>query len=434
MMDCFALTTLESPNNQVATAIENVRGYGMLHERTRKVLALALAAVLAFGLFGTAGCATEDTGEGDGDGEATGETQVIKIGVQTALTGPLPDYGAAAKNGCELAVEDFGTFEMDGVTYQVELVVLDDKAEPAESAVVAQTMVDEGVVGVIGSLTTGATLSAIPIYAENRIPQISGSVTGPKANEGAVDTFYRTCWNDAVQGEALAVWAMELGAEKVVLMDDNGAYAVGLADVAEAKLQEAGVETLRQNCQSGDKDLSAQVANVKEFAPDAIIFTGYHPEAGLMRKQMIEAGLGDVIFMGGDGIKSTEFVAEAGGTENAAGCYATFGGFPEAQQPGYTAFAEKYEAAYGEGVGPYAQNNYDALGALISAIKQAGSLDTEEIIAALQTLEYEGVTGTFSFATASEGAVARGDVVVSGLTPENVPRYIVEGEDWAAVE
>ena len=404
----------------------------MLHERTRKVLALALAVVLAFGLFGTAGCDGDDSGD-DGEG-ATGEVEVIKIGVQTALTGPLPDYGKAAKQGAELALEDFGTFEMDGKTYQVELVVLDDKAEPAESAVVAQTMVDEGVVGVIGSLTTGATLSAIPIYAENRIPQISGSVTGPKANEGGVDTFYRTCWSDAIQGEALAAWAIELGAKKVVLMDDNGAYAVGLADVAEAALKDGGVETLRQNCQSGDKDLSAQVANVKEFAPDAIIFTGYHPEAGLMRKQMIEAGLGDVIFMGGDGIKSTDFVAEAGGAENAAGCYATFGGFPEDQQPGYEEFAAKYEEKFGEDVGPYAQNNYDAFGALIEAIKAAGSTDTEDIIAALMELEYEGVTGTFSFAAEAEGAVAKGDIVVAGLEPANVPRYVVEGEDWVAVK
>lgn len=404
----------------------------MLHERTRKVLALALAVVLAFGLFGTAGCNGDDTGD-DGE-DATGEVEVIKIGVQTALTGPLPDYGRAAKQGAELALEDFGTFEMNGKTYEVELVVLDDKAEPAESAVVAQTMVDEGVIGVIGSLTTGATLSAIPIYAENRIPQISGSVTGPAANAEGVDTFYRTCWNDAVQGEALAVWAIELGAKKVVLMDDNGAYAVGLADVAETTLEAEGVETLRQNCQSGDQDFSAQVANVKEFGPDALIFTGYHPEAGLMRKQMIEAGLNDVIFMGGDGIKSAELAAQAGGAANAEGIYATFGGFPEDQQPGYAAFSAKYEEAYGEAVGPYAQNNYDAFGALIAAIKQAGSLDTEAIIEALQTVEYEGVTGTFRFASAADGAVARGDVVVAGLTPANVPRYIMKDGEFVSTK
>jgi branched-chain amino acid transport system substrate-binding protein len=402
-----------------------------MNEQAKKVLALALVVVLAFGLLGVSGC--KKSGE-TSEGEATGEVKTIKVGVQTALTGPLPDYGKAAKQGVELANEDFGQFEIDGQKYKVELVVLDDKAEPAESAVVAQTMVDEGVVGVIGSLTTGATLSAIPIYAENRIPQISGSVTGPKANAEGVDTFYRTCWSDAIQGEALAAWAMELGAKKVVLMDDNGAYAVGLADVAEKALKDGGVETLRQNCQSGDKDLSAQVANVKEFAPDALIFTGYHPEAGLMRKQMIEAGLGDVIFMGGDGIKSKEFVAETGGADNAKGCYATFGGFPEAQQPGYEEFAAKYKEKFGEDVGPYAQNNYDAFGALIAAIKKAKSIETEDIIAALQTLEYDGVTGKFSFAAKAEGAVAKGDIVVAGLEPSNVPRYVVEGEDWVAVK
>ncbi|MCE5204154.1 MAG: branched-chain amino acid ABC transporter substrate-binding protein [Coriobacteriales bacterium] len=404
----------------------------MRHGWARKSLVLALAVVLCFGATGLAGCSGQKESTEETSGQ--GPVETIKVGVQTALTGPLPDYGDAAKKGCELAAKDFGTFEMNGKTYKVELVVLDDKAEPAEAAVVAQTMVDDGVVGVIGSLTTGATLSAIPIYAQNRIPLISGSVTGPKANESGVDTFYRTCWSDAIQGEALAAWAQELGAKKVVLMDDNGAYAVGLADVAEKALKSAGVQTLRQNCQSGDKDLSAQVANIKEFGPDAVIFTGYHPEAGLLRKQMIESGLGDVIFMGGDGIKSTEFIAEAGGTKNAEGCYATFGGFPEAQQPGYEEFAAKYEKAYGAKVGPYAQNNYDAFGALIAAIKAAGSTNTEDIIAALQNLTYEGVTGTFSFASKAEGSVARGDIVVEGLTPANVPRYVVKNGEWVGVE
>lgn len=399
----------------------------MLNGRTGKVLALALAVVLVSSLAGIAGC-------DGGDGEGGGETKTIKIGVQTALTGPLPDYGEAAKNGVELANEDFGEFEMDGTTYKVELVVLDDKAEPAESAVVAQTMVDEGVVGVIGSLTTGATLAAIPIYFDNRIPQISGSVTGPAANAENTDTFHRTCWNDAVQGEALGVWAAELGAKKVAVMDDNGAYAVGLADAVEATLKDKGITTLRQNCQSGDKDLSAQVANIKEFGADAVVFTGYHPEAGLLRKQMVEAGMQSVIFMGGDGIKSVEFVAEAGGEANAAGCYATFGSFPEDQQPGYAEFSAKYEEKFGKPVGPYAQNNYDAFGVMIAAIKKAGSIETEDIIAALAEIEYEGVTGTFSFAAEAEGKVAKGDVVVAGLEPANVPRYVVEGADWVAVK
>jgi len=391
----------------------------------RRAFTLGLTIVLTLSLLGVVGCATSDDG-------TPAETKVIKVGVQTALTGPLPDYGDAAKKGCELALEDFGAFEIDGQAYQVELVILDDKAEPAEAAVVAQTMIDEGVVGAIGSLTTGATLSAIPVSAQARIPLISGSVTGPNANEAGVDTFFRTCWSDAIQGQALGAWAIELGAKKVVVMDDNGAYSVALGDVAEDALKASGVETLRQNCQSGDKDLSAQVANIREFGPDVVIFTGYHPEAGLLRKQMCEAGMAQVIFMGGDGIRSEEFVPEAGGLENSEGVLATFGGFPEEQQPGYAAFAAKYKEKYGSDVGPYAQNNYDAVGVLVAAIKAAGSAESEAIMAELKTIQYDGVTGTFGFASEASGDVAVGDIVVEGLTPSNVPRYAIENGIWVS--
>jgi len=404
----------------------------MWSDRIRRLLALSLVLIVAVAMTGVLGCATEAT-EDEGDGGEEAATETIRIGVQTALTGPLPDYGEAAQRGCELAAEDFSGFEVDGTTYKIELVVLDDKAEPSEAAVVAQSLVDEGVVGVIGGLTTGATLAAMPIYNDAGVPQISGSVTGPKANETDFDNFFRTCWNDAVQGEALAVWADELGFKKVTIVDDAGAYAVGLADVTQNTLDEKGAETQRMSVEEGGKDFSAQIANITEFDPDAVIFTGYHPEAGLLRKQLVEAGL-DVGFMGGDGIKSTEFINEAGGAENAEGCYATFGSFPEDQQPGYAEFAEKYDEAYGSEVGPYAQNNYDALGVLVAAIEQAQSFESADVVATLHEIEYEGVTGTFSFADATEGAVTMGDIVVSGLTPENVPRYIVTGGEWIGAE
>ena len=59
---------------------------------------------------------------------------------------------------------------------------------------------------------------------------------------------------------------------------------------------------------------------------------------------------------------------------------------------------------------------------------------TEAIIEALQTVEYEGVTGTFSFASAADGPVARGDVVVAGLTPANVPRYIMKDGEFVSAQ
>lgn len=396
----------------------------MWEDRIRKFLALSLVAVLAVSMFGLAGCSS---GEETTDGGEETTTETIKIGVHTSLTGGLADYGFAASEGLKLAAEDFSGFEVNGVKYDIELVVKDDKGDAAEAPIVAQQLVDEGVVGVIGGLTSGATNAALPIYQEAGIPVISGSATSPDLTEADFTNFFRTCLRDDLQGQAIAEWAVELGAKKVAVMDDRGDYAVGLGNIVEEALKAEGVETLRQEGQEGDVDFSAQVNNIKAFAPDAVIFTGYHREAGLLFKQLLEAGV-ETQFMGGDGIKSDEIGDEAGGAANVEGALCTFGSFAQEQMPGYADFAARFEEATGKAAGPYAENNYDGLGALVAAMVEAQSLEGADIIAALHTVEYEGVSGTLTFDE-------KGDVSVPGGGGTSmIPRFEYTDGTWAFME
>ncbi len=202
----------------------------MFDKRVRTALALLLAFAL-LATFALTGCSsTSDDGADEGDTEAM---ETVKIGVHTSLTGRLADYGAAATGGLKLAAEDFSGFEIDGTKYEIELIIKDDKGEEAEAAVVAQQLIDEGVVGVVGALTSGATNAALPIYQEAGLPVISGSATNPDLTDGTFENFFRTCLRDDLQGQALGEWAVELGAEKVVVMDDRGDYAVGLGDIVQ---------------------------------------------------------------------------------------------------------------------------------------------------------------------------------------------------------
>jgi branched-chain amino acid transport system substrate-binding protein len=396
----------------------------MKHARITRLLALALAVVLGLSMAGLAGCAkTDDDG---GNGGAT-ETKTIKIGVQTSLTGGLADYGFAAAEALKIAAVDFDEFEVDGTTYKIEIIIKDDKGEPAESPIVAQQLVDEGVIGVIGALTSGNTNASMPIYKTAGIPVISGSATRPDLTELGDDNFFRTCLRDDLQGAALGEWAIELGKKKVVIMDDRGDYAVALGDEVEKAIKAGGAEVLRQEGQEGDVDFSAQVANIKAFAPDAVIFTGYHREAGLLFKQLVEAGV-DAQFMGGDGVKSNEIGGEAGGNANVEGALATFGGFAQEGMPGYVTFAEKFKAATGKDAGPYAENNYDALGALVEAIKKAGSTDGAALIDALHEIEYSGVQGALTFDE-------KGDVsVLGGAGTELIPRFEYKSGVWTFIK
>jgi len=393
----------------------------MFDKRVRTVLALLLAVAL-IAAFALTGCSSTDEGTDEGGTDEAMET--VKIGVHTSLTGGLADYGAAAVGGIKLAVEDLDGFEVDGTTYEIELIIKDDKGEEGEAAVVAQQLIDEGVIGVVGALTSGATNAALPIYQEAGLPVISGSATNPALTDGTFENFFRTCLRDDLQGQALGEWAVELGAKKVVVMDDRGDYAVGLGDLTQATLEENGVEVQREQGQEGDTDFSAQVANIKAFAPDAVIFTGYHREAGLLFKQLKEAGV-ETIQMGGDGIKSDEIADEAGGAENVNGSFCTFGGFAQDQMPNYEEFAARFEEAEGMAAGPYAENNYDGLASLVAAMVETGSMEGTDLIAALPGLSVSGVQGDITFDD-------NGDVTIPGQTagPELIPRFEFTDATW----
>ena len=398
----------------------------MRMRKTRTLVALIAAGVLVVALMG--GCtSTPTTTPAGGGGGAKGS--VIKIGVETGLTGPLPDYGYTAAEGAKLAAKDLNAkgVTIGGKKYTIQVVVKDDKADPAEAPVVAQGLIDEGVAGVIGPLTSGATNAAGPIYNKATMPLITASATQAKLGLNGWKNFFRDCVSDNIQGKALADWVKELGFKKVVIVDDSSDYAVGLSDVILKNM--AGTQTLKQSVKDTDTNFSAQIANIKNFGADAVVFTGYHKQAALLRKQMVEAGLGKVQEFGGDGVKSSEFAKEAGSPENAKGVLVTLGAFgtsDPAQLSGYAKYKTDYKAQTGKDPGTYSEGNYDALGALVAAMEKAGSTDHGAVIKALGEIEYSGIMGTFGFDPNTGEMVGKG----ASASVKTIFRYKNDGKDF----
>lgn len=380
------------------------------------ILVLALVATLA------AGCGTKEDTSGTENGAKTG---TIKIGVHTSLTGDLADYGYTADEGIKLANQEVPDVTVGDTKYTIELVSKDDKMDPAESAIVAQSLVDEGCLAVIGCLTSGATNAAGPIYSQAGVVQVTGSATRADLVTKGWTAFFRTCVGDGFQGAELAKWVQELGKKKVVLFDDSSDYSVGLADVIEESLKGTGVEVQREAAKDTDTDFSAQIANIKTFGADCVIFTGYHKQAGILRKQLVENGLEGVQVMGGDGIKSDEIVGEAGGAANATGLLCTLGGVDPTQMPGFEKFKADYKAATGKDPGPYAETNHDAYLAIIDAVKKADSVDKAAVAAAMKEIEVEGVMGSFGFND-------KGEIVMKGASSsvQTIYRYKCDGKTW----
>ena len=90
----------------------------------------------------------------------------LRIGAILPLSGPLQLYGNAVLNGMRVAADQFN--RSGGVLGQkIEIVVRDDKASPAEAALVARDILGSGIKLVIGGLLTAPSMPVINLLNDN---------------------------------------------------------------------------------------------------------------------------------------------------------------------------------------------------------------------------------------------------------------------------
>ncbi len=351
-----------------------------------------------------------------------GDSRTVLIGQASPLTGPQAHLGKDNENGARLALDEINAagLTLGGKKVVLELKSEDDAADPKTATTVAQKLVDEGVVGVIGHLNSGATIPASKIYSDNNIPQISPSATAVAYTAAGYKTAFRVMTNDAQQGSVLGNYAVtKLGAKKIAIIDDRTAYGQGLADEVEKAVKAAGGEVVaREYTSDRSTDFMAILTSIKGKAPDLVFFGGMDPQAAPMIKQMKQLGM-TAKFLGGDGVQTPTFIRLAGA--DAEGALASSPGLPLDAMPGGSAFKAKFEAKYGQ-IQNYAPYAYDATHVLIDAMKRADSSDPARYLAELPKTDYQGVTGRIRFD-------AKGDLAGGAVT-----LYQVKDGKWRTLE
>jgi branched-chain amino acid transport system substrate-binding protein len=240
--------------------------------------------------------------------EAPKAPDVIKIGGNFELTGGVAEFGKKGENGAKLAIKEIN--EKGGVLgKKIEYVGADNKSEAGEStAATTKLVTQDKVIGIIGPMTTGNTLGAIPVVTENKVPLITPTGTNSKitvAEDGKLNTWlFRACFIDPFQGEVAANFAIDtLKASKAALViDQKGDYAKGLAQSFKETFEKAGKQVVasEQYVAGQDTDFRAILTNIKAKGPDIIFVPGYYNEVGMIFKQARELKI-DGAFLGGDG-------------------------------------------------------------------------------------------------------------------------------------
>lgn len=375
---------------------------------------LTLSMAVAIGL-GVSACGEKKEAAAESTGAVT-----VKIGQSSPLTGPQAHIGKDNDNGVRLAIDEINASKpvIDGKPVTFEVMSEDDQADPKTATIVAQRMIDEGIVGVIGHLNSGATIPASKVYSDNNIPQISPSATAIKYTDQGFKTAFRVMTNDAQQGKVLGAYAAKLG-KKVAIIDDQTAYGQGLAAEVEKAAKAAGAEVVAvEHTNDKASDFTAILTSIKGKAPDVIFFGGMDPQAAPIAKQMHQLGM-TAQLLGGDGMQTPKFIELA--AADAEGATASIPGLPIDKMPKGADFKQKFEAKYGQ-IQLYSPYAYDAAYVMVDAMKRANSSDPAKYLPELGKTNFEGVTGKISFD-------AKGD-----LTSGPITLYKVQAGQWTTLE
>src|SRR5918995_3032666 len=268
------------------------------------VLGLSFVATAAFAAAGTA---KTDATTAAAAPQAVSCKSTLKIAIVTPLTGGAGFLGNAQLSWAKFAVKRLAP----GLGLKVRLLTGDTPVEqgPAPAQALAQKYVaDQSVVAVIGPATSGAVAATSKTYFDAGLAHISPSATRTSLTKGTpregTPGFFRVVPGDFIQGPSDARFMVDkLNAKKVVIIDFQEPYSVGLADAAQTVLRSRNVEVIRLSTSVRTTDFSSLVTRTPNDADIVFFPTQQPPDAQTFGQQLIEQGKRAKVF-GGDGANS----------------------------------------------------------------------------------------------------------------------------------
>jgi len=322
----------------------------------------------------------------------------IKIGVQAPITGEYAAEGQGIQNGVELLVKQQNA--AGGLLgRQIEVIVCDDEGKASQAAICGRKLVNDGVIAVIGTYTSGAALAAAPIYSAANVIQTSDG-TSDELTQRGWKTFFRNAPPNSDEAEFVAKYFTDVKQYKrIAVLSDRSSYATGLAKATvDALKKNQGNVVAEDFINAGTQDYSAVLTKLKAENPDVLFFSGYYTDGGLIRAQMKQLGM-QADFVGGDANQNAAFAKIAGNAAQGAVIVNVPAPenlpYPEAKQ-----FLTDYEQAFGAPPPSiYTLTNADGLRAVFAAIEDTKSTDNEKLIPWLHSMKqpFPGLTGPFTW-------------------------------------
>lgn len=356
-------------------------------KRRNYVVLIALMLIMSLVAVGCGGTEEKDTSKD------AAQSDVIKIGVFEPLTGTNAAGGQMTVEGIELAKEMYP----EVLGKKVELVIVDNKSEKQEAANAVERLITHDKVNlIIGSYGSSLSMAGGPIAKREGIPVIGCSPTNPAVTLDN-DYYFRVCFIDPFQGTVMSNYATAtLGAKTAAIIQDvQQDYSVGLSKYFETAFKATNGDAsivAKLNYNTGDKDFSAQLTEVKSKNPDVIFAPGNFLECGILVAKAREMGI-NVPMLGGDTWEAEEFLTQVKDYKDIY--FSTHFTAEEPVTEVSTEFLEAFAKKYPDKeVNAFAALGFDTYILALDAIQKANSAEPQAIRDALaKTSGFKGATG-----------------------------------------
>jgi branched-chain amino acid transport system substrate-binding protein len=314
---------------------------------------------------------------------------VVKIAVEGPMSGPQSSTGIDMWRGAQLLATKINA--SGGVLgRRVQLVQIDDQANPQTAAVIAQRAIAQQIAAVIGPYNSAVGIVNLPLYLHAGI--IVVRLTSNHMTNSMGITLQPMDYQVA-PFEAAAVEKMT-GTKRVAIVYDTSAYTSGVADQMRSLLTSVGVPVVAfESITSDQSQFGAVLTKVKAAQPTLVYYVAYDPQAEDLVRQAADLGMPGTCLVDGLAAEGPTFLATVP-LGLARRC--VFSGVPTAAQfPNAKSYISAYHAAYHQEPGTWGAFAYDSLGVLVQEVKSVRSWAPSKVDPALLHVSgYQGITGT----------------------------------------
>jgi branched-chain amino acid transport system substrate-binding protein len=344
------------------------------------------------------------------------QQKTVKLGITLPLTGADAEDATLIKDGAMIAIDDANA--KGGVAgHKIEVITLDSgtatagQYDPAQAATNTKKLVsDPDVVANIGPQMSGEGKAMTPILSEAELATITPSSTNPDITDPKFAAqfkpkgkaiYFRTVTTDAFQGPNMAnYYTQNLKVKSVYILDDSGAYGVGIADSFQRQAEKNGIKVLgRDQLNPKEADYTTVLTKIKALKPDAIYYGGVAQAGVKLAKQAYDI-VPDMLKGGGDGVQGGAFL-KGGGFPAVEGWYSTNAGPHLVEDPAAAEWVKKFTEKYGKVPEDYSITAYDGALVVLDAIKRVAEsgkpIDRSNVRDAMQATNLKTLQGVVSF-------------------------------------